>query len=49
MEQLFNIIRIETPMDMGIGNRSRRWTRILAEDLEVGNVFDIEGQEVLRK
>lgn len=46
MEQLFNIIRIETSMDMGIGNRSKRWTRILAEDLEVGNVFDIDGQEL---
>ena len=33
-------------MDMGIGNRSKRWTRILAEDLEVGNVFDIDGQEL---
>ena len=46
MKQDFNIIRIETSMDMGIGNRSKRWTRILAEDLMAGNVFDIDGQEL---
>ena len=33
-------------MDMGIGNRSKRWTRIIAEDLEVGNVFDIDDHEL---
>ena len=33
-------------MDMGIGNRSKRWTRIIAEDLEAGNVFDIDGHEL---
>ena len=46
MDQLFNIIRIETSMDMGVGNRSKRWTRILAEDLMAGNVFDIDDHEL---
>ena len=46
MEQLFNIIRIETSMDMGIGNRSKKWIRIAEEDLVAGNVFDIYGREM---
>ena len=46
MKQDFNIIRIETSMDMGIGNRSKSWTRILAKDLEVGNGFDIDDHEL---
>lgn len=46
MKQNFNIIRIETSMDMGIGNRRKRWTRILHEDLEAGNVFDIDDHEL---
>jgi hypothetical protein len=46
MKQDFNIIRIETSMDMGIGNRSKRWTRIITEDLEAGNVFDIDDHEL---
>ena len=33
-------------MDMGIGNRSKRWTRIITEDLEAGNVFDIDDHEL---
>ena len=46
MKQDFNIIRIETSMDMGVGNRSKSWTRIIPEDLEAGNVFDIDGHEL---
>ena len=46
MEQLFNIIRIETSMDMGIGNRRKQWTSIADDDLVAGNVFDIYGREL---
>ena len=42
MKKYFNIVEIKTTMDMGFGNRSKRWTRIIAEDLEAGNVFDID-------
>ena len=46
MEQLFNIIRIETSMDMGVGNRRKQWTSIADDDLVAGNVFDIYGREL---
>ena len=41
MKQDFNIIRIETSMDMGIGNRSKRWQHIAEENIAPGDVFDV--------
>lgn len=43
MKQDFNIIKIVTSMDMGVGNRSKSWERIDSDDLLSGNVFDIHG------
>lgn len=33
-------------MDMGVGNRSRRWTYIDCENLEAGDVYNIHGREL---
>ena len=41
MKQDFNIIRIETSMDMGIGNRSKGWQCIDEENIAPGDVFDV--------
>ena len=41
MKQDFNIIRIETSMDMGIGNRSKGWQCIDEENIASGDVFDV--------
>lgn len=41
MKQSFNIIRVETSMDMGIGNRRKSWNRISDADLVAGKGFDI--------
>lgn len=41
MKQDFNIIRIETSMDMGIGNRRKDWTYIEAEELLPGGVYNV--------
>ena len=46
MKQKFNIVRIETSMDMGIGNRSKSWERIDIDDLMAGNVFDVHGNRL---
>ena len=46
MKQYFNIIRIETSMDMGIGNRRKSWGLIDDDDLVPGNVFDIYDHEL---
>ena len=46
MKQYFNIIRIETSMDMGIGNRRKSWVLIDDDDLAPGNVFDIYDHEL---
>ena len=45
-KQQFNIVRIETSMDMGIGDRRKEWTSIAADDLAVGKVFRIHGNEL---
>lgn len=46
MIQDFNIIQVETSMDMGIGNRRKSWERIAADDLAAGCVFDIHGNKL---
>lgn len=33
-------------MDMGVGNRSRRWTYINCDNLEAGNVYNINKREI---
>lgn len=46
MEQHFNIIRIETSMDMGIGNRTKSWERIECNELIAGRDFEIYGNKL---
>ena len=46
MGQVFNIIRIETSMDMGIGNRLRSWESIGTDELSAGKVFEIHGNKL---
>lgn len=46
MKQNFNIIRIETSMDMGIGHRTRSWESISGDDLVAGRVHKIHGSDL---
>ena len=46
MKQNFNIIRIETSMDMGIGHRTRSWESISGDDLVAGRVHKIHGNDL---
>ena len=46
MKQNFNIIRIETSMDMGIGHRTRSWESISGDDLVAGRVHKIHGDDL---
>ena len=46
MKQHFNIIRIVTSMDMGIGDRQRSWEHIDSSKLIAGNTFEIYGTEL---
>lgn len=46
MEQCFNIIMIETSMDMGIGNRRKSWIKIPCDDLLAGDVYEIYGYDL---
>lgn len=46
MEYHFNIIKIGVTMDMGIGNRTRRWTYISCDNLEVGDEYDINKRQL---
>ena len=46
MKQHFNIIKIETSMDMGIGNRLKSWECIDCGDLIAGKIFEIHGTEL---
>ena len=41
MKQYFNIVRIRTSMDMGVGNRYQEWTCIHEDDLAAGEEFVI--------
>lgn len=41
MKQYFNIVRIRTSMDMGVGNRYEEWTYIHEDDLVSGKEFVI--------
>lgn len=41
MKQDFNIIRVETSMDMGIGNRGKGWQYIAEDNIAPGDVFDV--------
>ena len=43
MKQTFNIVRIETSMDMGVGNRCKEWTSIAHEDLIAGRTIEVYG------
>ncbi|MBE6231741.1 MAG: hypothetical protein IJN02_03940 [Bacteroidales bacterium] len=43
MKQYFNIIRIETSMDMGIGNRIKSWECIKGDELIIGKDFEFHG------
>ena len=46
MKQDFNIIRIETSMDMGIGDRTKSWESISGDDLVAGKVYEIHGSQL---
>jgi len=46
MMQHFNIIRIETSMDAGLGNRIKSWESICADDLVPGYTFSVYGREL---
>ena len=46
MEQHFNIIRIETSMDMGIGDRRKFWECIDGRELVAGKTFDVYGNKL---
>lgn len=46
MKQNFNIIRIETSMDMGTGHRTRSWESISGDDLVAGRVHKIHGNDL---
>ena len=46
MEQHFNIIRIETSMDMGIGDRRKSWECIDGRELVAGKTFDVYGNKL---
>ena len=46
MKQDFNVIRIETSRDMGIGNRKAVWERIPDKDLVAGNVYKFHGNDL---
>ena len=46
MKQIFNIVKINTSMDHGVGNRYREWEWIDNEDLIPGYVFDIYGHDL---
>ena len=46
MKQHFNIIRIETSMDMGVGNRIKSWEHIDTDALVPGHTFIVFGREL---
>ena len=46
MKQHFNIIRIETSMDMGVGNRIKSWEHIDTDSLVPGHTFIVFGREL---
>ena len=46
MKQDFNIIRIETSMDMGIGDRTKSWESVSGDDLVAGKVYEIHGSQL---
>ena len=46
MQYCFNIIKIETSMDMGIGNRRKSWIYIDADRLTPGEVFNIHDRDL---
>ena len=46
MTQYFNVVRIETSMDMGIGNRTKSWESIDSDGLHAGKVFEIHGNQL---
>ena len=46
MQNCFNIIKIETSMDMGIGNRRKSWIYIDADRLTPGEVFNIHDRDL---
>ena len=46
MMQHFNIIRIETSMDAGLGNRIKSWESVCVDDLVPGYTFSVYGREL---
>lgn len=46
MKHYFNIVRIETSKDMSIGNRSKSWELIDADNITAGKVFDVHRQKL---
>ena len=44
--QHFNIIRIETSMDAGLGNRIKSWESVCVDDLVPGYTFSVYGREL---
>lgn len=43
MSQYFNVIRIAASMDMGVGNRTREWTYVNADDIAPGDEYQAFG------
>ena len=46
MKQYFNIIKIETSVDSGIGNRFKFWESVCVDDLVPGYTFSVYGREL---
>ena len=46
MKQHFNIIKIETSMDSGVGNRIKSWEHVDTDVLVQGYTFTVYGREL---
>lgn len=46
MKQYFNIVKIETSMDSGVGNRIKSWEHVDADVLVQGYTFTVYGREL---
>ena len=46
MSLQFNILKIETSMDAGVGNRVKSWESICVDDLVPGYTVSVYGREL---
>ena len=46
MKQHFNIVKIETSVDSGVGNRIKSWEHFDSDLLVPGNTFTVYGREL---